>query len=175
MKTPHIEELQQEKNTLRHAAHLPNAHSSTWNSFYSVQNRLKQAIRSARKSFIEKALLSNKLCEIWCLIQHILKPSPKPLCIDPNKLNVHFSTTAQRTIEAPATSLDTLADIIDGLPEIPDNISTIQPVTQRGVLECIKPLCSDSSTGADTPGKICETVAEHLSDPLTHIINNCIK
>ena len=175
MKTPHIEELQQEKNTLRHAAHLPNAHSSTWNSFCSVQNRLKQAIRSARKSFIEKALLSNKSCEIWCLIQHILKPSPKPLCIDPDKLNVHFSTTAQRTIEAPATSLDTLADIIDGLPEIPDNISTIQPVTQRGVLECIKPLCSDSSTGADTPGKICETVAEHLLDPLTHIINNCIK
>lgn len=125
MKTPHIEELQQEKNTLRHAAHLPNAHSSTWNSFCSVQNRLKQAIRSARKSFIEKALLSNKSCEIWCLIQHILKPSPKPLCIDPDKLNVHFSTTAQRTIEAPATSLDTLADIIDGLPEIPDNISTL--------------------------------------------------
>ena len=36
METPHIEDLQQERKTLRHAAHLPNAHSSTWNSFRSV-------------------------------------------------------------------------------------------------------------------------------------------
>ena len=151
MKTPHIEDLQQERNTLRRAAHLPNTHSSTWNSFRSV-NRLKQAIRPVRKSFIEKALSSNKSREIWRVIHRILKPSPKPLRIDPDELNVHFFTTAQRTIGAPATSLDTLANIIDSLPEIPDNIPhfTIQPVIRRGVLECIKSLCSDSSAGADT-------------------------
>ena len=178
METPHIEDLQQERNTLRHAAHLPNAHSSTWNSFRSVRNRLKQAIRSARKSFIEKALSSNKSREIWRVIHRILGPSPKPLRIDPDELNVHFSTTAQRTIEAPATSLDTLANIIDSLPEIPDNIQhfTIQPVTRRGVLECIKSLRSDSSTGADTiPARFVKLVAEYLANPLTHIINNCIK
>ena len=66
MKTPHIEDLQQERNTLRHVAHLPNAHSSTWNSLHLIRNKLKQAIRSAHKSFIEKALSSNKSREIWC-------------------------------------------------------------------------------------------------------------
>ena len=118
----------------------------------STENRLKQAIRPVRKSFIEKALSSNKSREIWRVIHRILKPSPKPLRIDPDELNVHFFTTAQRTIGAPATSLDTLANIIDSLPEIPDNIPhfTIQPVIRRGVLECIKSLCSDSSAGADT-------------------------
>ena len=112
------------------------------------------------------------------MIYRILEPSPKPLRIDPDELNVHFSTTAQRTIGAPATSLDTLANIIDSLPEIPDNIQhfTIQPVTRRGVLECIKSLRSDSSTGADTiPARFVKLVAEHLANPLTHIINNCIK
>ena len=112
------------------------------------------------------------------MIHRILEPSPKPLRIDPDELNVHFSTTAQRTIGAPATSLDTLANIIDSLPEIPDNIQhfTIQPFTRRGVLECIKSLRSDSSIGTDTiPARFVKLVAEHLANPLTHIINNCIK
>ena len=178
MKKSQIEDLQQDRNTLKHAAHLSNANSSTWNSFRSVRNRLKQAIRSARKSFIETALSSNKSREIWHLIHRILKPSPKPLRIDPDELNVHFSTTGQRTIGAPATSSDTLANIIDSLPEIPDNIMhfTIQPVTRRVVLECIKSLRSDFSTGADTiPARFVKLVAEYLADALTHIIKNCIK
>ena len=144
----------------------------------STENRLKQAIRPVRKSFIEKALSSNKSREIWRVIHRILKPSPKPLRIDPDELNVHFFTTAQRTIGAPATSLDTLANIIDSLPEIPDNIPhfTIQPVIRRGVLECIKSLCSDSSAGADTIlTRFVKLVAVYLADPLMHIINNCIK
>ena len=104
------------------------------------------------------------------MIHRILEPSPKPLRIDPDELNVHFSTTAQRTIGAPATSLDTLVNIID------IQHFTIQPVTRRGVLECIKSLRSDSSTGADTiPARFVKLVAEHLANPLTHIINNCIK
>ena len=178
MKTSQIEDLQKERNTLRHTAHLPNADSSMWNSFRSVRNRPKQAICSAHKSFIEKALSSKKSRYIWRVIHCILKPSPKPLRIDPDELNVHFSTTVQQTIGAPGTSLDTLANITDSLPKIPDNIQnfTIQPVTQRGVLECIKSLHSDCSTGADTiPARSVKLVAEDLADLLSHIINNCIK
>ena len=128
--------------------------------------------------FLEKALSSNKSREIWHVIYRVLKPSPKPLRIDPDELNVHFSTTGQRTIGAPATSLDTLANIVDSLPEIPDNIQhlTIQPITGRGVLECVKSLRSDCSTGPDTiPVRFVKLVAEYLADPLTHIKNNCIK
>ena len=79
-------------------------------------------------------------------IHRILKPSPKPsprpLRMDPGDLNVHFSTTVQQTIGAPATSLDTLANIIDSLPEILDNIQhfTIQPVTWSALNPCAQNL-----------------------------------
>ncbi|RMX45115.1 hypothetical protein pdam_00025340 [Pocillopora damicornis] len=128
MKTPHIEDLQQERNTLRHVAHLPNAHSSTWNSLHLIRNKLKQAIRSAHKPYHQTNHV--KSGAIHRILKPSPKPSPRPLRMDPGELNVHFSTV-QQTIGAPATSLDTLANIIDSLPEILDNIQhfTIQPTS----------------------------------------------
>ena len=102
MKCPNIKDLQKERDTARYEAH--NTPSDTkWDYFRSVRNKLKAAIRTARKTFIEKALYSNKSNEVWKVIHRILKPSPKPLRLNLDELNGHFASTAQRTLNVNAT------------------------------------------------------------------------
>ena len=84
MKTLEIENLQRERDVLRAEAHKPDTGDCTWTTYGLVRNKLKYAIRSARKSFIEKAFSSNKSCEVWRVIHRILRPSPSSLRIDPD-------------------------------------------------------------------------------------------
>ena len=179
MKTPEIENLQREREVLRAEAHKPDAGDCTWTAYRLVRNKLKYAIRSARKSFIEKALSSNKSREVWRVIHRILKPSTSPLRIDPDELNKHFSTTAERTTGSKAVSLDDIERLVDNLAEVNPSVSSpfsLKPVSHGEVLKCIKSLRSDCSTGPDNiPARFIKLVADHLADPLTHIINNCIR
>ena len=102
MKCPNIRDLQKERDTTRYEAH--NTPSDTkWDYFRSVRNKLKAATWTARKAFIGKALYSNQSSEVWKVIHRILKPSPKPLRFNPNELNGHFASTAQRTPNVNAT------------------------------------------------------------------------
>ena len=97
MKCPNIKDLQKERDTARYEAH--NTTSDTkWACFRSVRNKLKAAIRTARKAFIEKALSSNKSSEVRKVIHRILMPSPKPLRFNLDELDDHFASTAQRTL-----------------------------------------------------------------------------
>ena len=50
----------------------------------------------SKKSFIEKALSLTKPKEIWRIIYWIIKPNPKPVRLNENKLNKHFASTAHR-------------------------------------------------------------------------------
>ena len=108
MKSPNIQTLQKERDNLRYKAHKSDANNGVWAAFRLVRNNLKSAIRSARKAFIEKALSSNKSRDVWRVIHRILKPNPKSLRVDPDELNAHFATTAERTLEASAVSLSDL-------------------------------------------------------------------
>ena len=177
MKSPPIQDLQKQRDKLRFEAHKINADDAAWAAFRSVRNKLKSAIRSVRKSFIEKALSSNKPRDVWRVIHRILKPSPRPLRMDPAELNTHFSTTAERTLKSSAVPVGDLANLIDNLPEEHPNGDhfNLKPVTHAKVLKCITTLRSDCSAGADRiPARFVKLVADHLADPLTCIINTCI-
>ena len=102
MKCPNIKDLQKERDTARYEAHsTPSV--TKWDYFRSVRNKLKAAIRTARKAFIEKALYSNKSSEVRKVIHRILMPSPKPFRFNLDELNDHFASTAQRTLNVNAT------------------------------------------------------------------------
>ena len=53
MKDPLIEELQKKRGSVRFTAHQTSTDAAR-HEFHSVRNKLKSAIRTARKAFIEK-------------------------------------------------------------------------------------------------------------------------
>ena len=126
METPEIENLQKERDVLRAEAHKPDAGDCTWTAYRLVRNKLKYVIRSARKSFTEKALSSNKSREVWRVIHRILKPSPcpSPLRIDLDELNRHFTTTAERTIGSKAVPLDDIDRLVDNLADVNPSVAS---------------------------------------------------
>ena len=107
----------------------------------------------------------------------MLKPIERPLRFDPDELNDFFATTVQRTLETRATPIEDLTCLIDNLLDVPFGGIRFQlsPVTSENVLQVIKNLRSDCSTGADQiPARFIKMIAECLPVPLTSIINNCI-
>ena len=64
MKCSNIKDLQKERDTARYEAHNTPSYTK-WDYLRSVRNKLKAAIRTARKTFIEKALYSSKSSEVW--------------------------------------------------------------------------------------------------------------
>lgn len=176
MKDPLIKEFQKKRDSARFTAHQTST-DAAWHECRSVRNKSKSAIRTARKAFIEKALNSNKSREVWKVIHRVLKPSARPLRFDPDELNDFFATTAQRTLETRVTPIEDLTCLIDNLPDVPSGSMRFQlsPVTSEDVLQVIKNLRSDCSTGADQiPTRFIKMVVECLVVPLASIINNCI-
>ena len=140
MKCPNIRDLQKERDTTRYEAH--NTPSDTkWDYFRSVRNKLKAAIRTARKAFIEVVLYSNKTSEVWKVIHRILKPNPKPLRFNPDELNGHFTSTAQRTLDVNAIPYFEPTELIENLPDDSDDHTRfhISPATREEVFKAIVP------------------------------------
>ena len=176
MKDPLIEELQKKRDSARFTAHQTST-DAAWHEFRSVRNKLKSAIRTARKAFIERAPYSNKSREVWKVIHRVLKPSARPCGLIRTNFNDFFATTAQRTIETRATPIEDLTCLIDNLPDVPSGGMRFQlsPITSENVLQVIKNLRSDCSTGADQiPTRFIKMVVDCLAVPLASIINNCI-
>ena len=131
-----------------------------------------------RNSWKEHALSSSKSKEVWRVVHRVLKPNQQPLRFDPEKLNVHFASTAKRTLDTQATTADYLLQFIRNLPEPIEHTCnfSLRKVTFGEVLHAIKNTRSDCSTGPDQlPAKFIKLVAEHLAGPLTAIINSCIE
>ena len=106
-----------------------------------------------------------------------VKAKCKALRFDPDELNDFFATTAERTLKTRATPIEDLTCLIDNLPDVPSGNMRFQlsPITSENVLQVIKNLRSDCSTGADQiPTRFIKMVAECWAVPLTSIINNCI-
>ncbi|CAB4040817.1 Hypothetical predicted protein, partial [Paramuricea clavata] len=115
---------------------------------------------------------------VWRVIHRILNPSPQPLRLDVNELNTYFAETAQRTTGNLDVDIkEDLLDFVDSLPPAPmeEEPSILRHVTHNEVLNEIKIIHSDTSTGPDQiPIKYLKPVAESIARPLTHIPNSFI-
>jgi hypothetical protein len=112
----------------------------------------------------------------WQTIHRILHPNPQPLRIDPDELNKHYVSTAERVTGASPKSIEELWQFIDSFPEDNNSEFRLRKFTYREVLSELKNLRSDCSCGPDNiPVKFIKLVAEHLASPLTYILNNCIE
>ena len=117
---------------------------------------LKSVIRKARESFTRTCTIFEE--------------------IDPDRLNNFFATTAQRTLDSEADTLDSLQMLIDGLTEEDRPMFSLREFTRAEVLKVLRSLRSDSSTGPyNIPVKFVKLVSDIIAGPLTAIINNCIR
>ena len=88
-------------------------------------------------------------------------------------LNQHFTSTSQRLLQTRASSLYSILQFIDSLPDSrhADELE-LCPVSYSEVLKSLASMRLDCSTGADQiPAKYLKLSAEYISSPLTHIIN----
>ena len=147
-----------------------------WADFRAVRNKLKSAIRQARVELTTKALSSNKPKDVWRIIHRILKPSPQPLRHDPERLNTFFASTAERTLGTHAVPHASVYQLIENLPNLDQPLFRLRLVSQGEVLQVLKSLRNDSSTGPDQiPVKFVKITAEIIAGPLTVIVNSCIR
>ncbi|CAB4002145.1 Hypothetical predicted protein, partial [Paramuricea clavata] len=169
-----IKQLQSERNKLRHLAHATKK-DSIWQLFRGIRNKIKTRIKEAKRSFYRKALSSRKPKDLWRTIHRILHPSQQKISADSNVLNHHFSTTSQRLLGTSPSSSDDLRNLINTFPDNTNHSFTLRPATFREVLNEIKGLRSDCSTGTDQiPVKYIKLAADWIASPLTHIINHYI-
>ncbi|XP_048590336.1 uncharacterized protein LOC5519158 [Nematostella vectensis] len=169
-----IQKLQQDCRNMRTEARKDKS-DSIWNSFREKRNQLKAMIGKAKRNFYYKALSSVKAKDVWRVIHRILHPNPQPLRFDPDELNTHFASTAERVTGATPTSANNISDLIQSLPEDPVWAFTLKPVSCLQVLAALKKLRSDCSCGPDgIPVTFIKHAADHLASPLTHILNTCI-
>ena len=137
---------------------------------------MKAVIRQACETFTRQAFSSNKPKEVWRIIHRILKPNQQPLGQDPNKLNSFFACTAERTLPVSSDLPFCLEELIESLPDDSHANFKLRKVSHGEVLRMLKLLRSDTSTGPDgIPVKFVKMVADSIADPLTAIINNCIR
>ena len=172
---PSIRSLQERCKFDRQEAHKRPSIDGKWAIFRDTRNRLKMLIEKAKRTFTMKALSSKRPKEVWKTIHRILNPSHQPLRVNPDKLNTHFATTAERVTAASSPLVkEQLHQLITQLGEDSDLSFHFRLVTYDEVLREIKGLRSDCSTGPDNiPTKFIKLVAEHLVSPLTHIMNTC--
>ena len=174
LKDLNITEKQQERNFLRKQAHTSQS-SQDWESFRRVRNELKKLIRTAKSNFYRRALSSKRPKEVWSTIHRILQPSPQKINADPDTLNTHFNTTAQRLLNSRPKSESHLQNVINNFEEH-DDAFNINEVTYSDVRKAILGLRNDCSTGDDQlPSKYLKLCVEDICSPLCYIINSSIK
>ncbi len=92
---------------------------------------------------------SKKPKELWKIIHRNLHPNPKPINTDPDMLNEHFNSTTQLLLGTTPTSHDNLEAMIDSLQYNMSDTFCLRKVTHKEVLQQLKLMRSDSSTGPD--------------------------
>ena len=73
LKSLDIQQLISERNRKRYLPHLTQK-TSDWTEYRAVRNKLKHAIRTAKKKFLTSALSDKRLRNIWRFIHGIVKP-----------------------------------------------------------------------------------------------------
>ena len=75
--------------------------------------------------------------------------SPKPIHMDPNILNEHFCSTTQRLLGATPMLSDNPEEMINSLAYRKSDTFSLHKVTYGEVLQQLRCMRSDSSTGPD--------------------------
>ena len=85
-------------------------------------------------------------------------------------------TTAQRTTGCHVTEENELFEMIHNLPDDKHNSFELRQVSVSEIMNIIKTLRSDSSTGSDCiPINYIKLVGEHIAIPIANLINKCIR
>lgn len=169
-----IMSLQQQRDKLRCTAHRTKS-GTDWEAYRKARNELKTKIKETKRKFLKSALSSRRPKDVWKTIHRVLSPSPRLIKANVNDLNKHFNSTAERILECSPSNMEDLFKTVEGL-QCQDNSFTLALVTYNEVLNAIKSLRNDCSTGPDQiPTKFIKPIAEFLASPLCHIINTCIQ
>lgn len=173
MKDLQINALQQERNRLRKAAHTTQL-STDWTLFRNVRNKLKKCINETKGSFYRKALSSKRPKEVWNVINRILHPNNKTIKHDPETLNNHFNTVAEKLTNRKSLTSTELHSLIKTFPDNPQGF-TIKPTTYNVVKTALNKIREDCSTGHDNiPINLLKQMSDYIISPLCHIINSFI-
>ena len=150
LKDLNITELKRKRDKLRYTAHQTQS-DEDWVLFRKIRNKLKSSIKSAKTTFLKKALSSKRTVDVWKIIHRILKPSPKTLQIDPETLNKHYLTTANRLLSAENESIEDLRILSQSLqPDCPNEHQfKLRKVTYKNVESQLKRIRMDCSAGYD--------------------------
>ena len=115
-KDPAIAELKEQRDR-----RPSNNDKETWEKFRAARNRLKELIKSSKRNFMERMLLSKKPKEVWKVIHRILHSSPQRITMQPDKLNNFFASTAERTIAINDHHVDDYVSMINLNQSLPAN------------------------------------------------------
>ena len=175
MKNPDIAQLQRDIQVLRTISNDKKDDGFSRSRYCDARNKLKYKIKTAKREFYKRSFSSKNPKDVWKVIHRIFHPNPKPLRVDPDKLNTHFASTSERVTGAASEPTDNLWSFINTLPDDPKCAFHLREVSYREVLGEIYSLRSDCSCGPDgIPVKFIKMVADQIASPLTHIVNNCI-
>ena len=168
-----IRTLQTQRNECRYQAHQT-GDVAAWQRFRDARNKIKRVIREAKLRFYKNAFSSRNPKEVWKIINNILHPPPQRIKSNPDELNAHFSTTAQRVLNVKPTPVNEITAFINSRAR-DDMKFRLKPTTVEEVLNIIKDLKSGVSTGPDNiPMKFIKIAAKHIAPSLTNIINSFI-
>ena len=92
--------------------------------------------------------------------------------LNPNELNNHFASTAERILNRSATPVQDIFTAISNLSSNKENYFSLRPVSHQEVQNELKSLQRATSTGPDNiPARYIKLAADIICPPLTHIIN----
>ena len=145
MKTLDIVNLQKKRNELRATAHRTQTESDL-ELFKNTRNELKYKIKSVKRTFYKKTLVSKNSKTIWRAIYRIRKPNHERSTVSPTSLNNYYSSLA-----ANITGVTSISE-----SNLPSNTNenrdtfTLKLATYDAVKKEINNLKNDCSTGFDT-------------------------
>ena len=172
---PSIRSVQVNLANQRQEAHARPPQEVAWDMPRYNRNKLKNVIKKAKRSFMITTLSFKRPKEVWRTIHRILHPSQQPLHADPDDLNWHLTSTAERVTASSPVLNEDIYRLIGRLTDDSHSSLRFYHVTHQEVLRVIKGLPSNCSTGpSNIPAKFVKLVAEHLASPLSHIINSCL-
>lgn len=136
LKSDDIQQPQMQMNDLRYPAHQTKSEDN-WKKLRGIRNSLRTKIKQARRTFYQKALSSKKPKELWHTIRRILNSSLKPIAVDPDELNVHFTNNTQRILGTYPSSSECLKNYITSFSDYGNDL-LLRPVFFKEVEQQIK-------------------------------------
>ena len=147
MKNPDIAQLQRDIQVLHTISNDKKDDGFSRSRYCDARNKLKYKIKTAKREFYKRAFSSKNPKDVWKVIHRIFHPNPKPLRVDPDKLNTHFASTSERVTGAASEPTDNLWSLLrlpvgyGGVLNSP-RFCFFFPCRKSGYRSWVIPLCS---------------------------------